>query len=163
MEMHDVYNQERYDPLKSAAQRNVRGCLIAEGTKDILEYLQRWIIEEMADNSKETEEMEKSKTLNSLTNRLQELHQGIDAQHWPDAVDQAKSAFDDAWTAQTLLKAAQMNLCTPVKEYLNPWAAFAMVGVLSSGDEISKAMGRINDAQLLTVQFYVKFMPTTNH
>ncbi|GMH54745.1 hypothetical protein TrLO_g10990 [Triparma laevis f. longispina] len=31
---------------------------------------------------------------------------------------------------QTLLKAAQMNLSTPVKEYLNPWAAFAAVGVL---------------------------------
>ena len=31
---------------------------------------------------------------------------------------------------QTLLKATQMNLCTPVKEHLNPWAAFAMVGVL---------------------------------
>ena len=31
---------------------------------------------------------------------------------------------------QTLLKTAQMNLCTPAKEYFNPWAAFAVVGVL---------------------------------
>lgn len=31
---------------------------------------------------------------------------------------------------QTILKAAQMNASSPVKEYLNPWAAFAMVGVL---------------------------------
>ncbi|GMH49275.1 hypothetical protein TrVE_jg1363 [Triparma verrucosa] len=31
---------------------------------------------------------------------------------------------------QTLLKVAQMNMSTPVKEYLNPWAAFAAVGVL---------------------------------
>lgn len=31
---------------------------------------------------------------------------------------------------QTILKATQMNASSPVKEYLNPWAAFAMVGVL---------------------------------
>jgi hypothetical protein len=31
---------------------------------------------------------------------------------------------------QTFLKALQMNASTPVKEYLNPWAAFAVVGVL---------------------------------
>jgi len=31
---------------------------------------------------------------------------------------------------QTLLKAAQMNASSPVKEYMNPWAAFATVGVL---------------------------------
>lgn len=34
---------------------------------------------------------------------------------------------------QTLLKAAQMNASSPVKEYLNPWAAFAMIGVLQGG------------------------------
>ncbi|CAB9519847.1 unknown protein [Seminavis robusta] len=34
---------------------------------------------------------------------------------------------------QTALKAAQMNASSPVKEYLNPWAAFAMVGVLQGG------------------------------
>ena len=31
---------------------------------------------------------------------------------------------------QTILKAVQMNVSSPVKEHLNPWAAFAMVGVL---------------------------------
>jgi len=31
---------------------------------------------------------------------------------------------------QTMLKTLQMNLCTPVKEHLNPWAAFAVVGIL---------------------------------
>jgi hypothetical protein len=31
---------------------------------------------------------------------------------------------------QVLLKAIQMNASTPVKEHLNPWAAFAVVGVL---------------------------------
>jgi hypothetical protein len=31
---------------------------------------------------------------------------------------------------QTLLKVLQMNASTPVKEYLNPWAAFGVVGVL---------------------------------
>lgn len=35
--------------------------------------------------------------------------------------------------AQTLLKAIQMNASTPIKEYLNPWAAFAAVGVLQGG------------------------------
>lgn len=34
---------------------------------------------------------------------------------------------------QTLLKAAQMNVSTPVKEYLNPWAAFGLVGILQGG------------------------------
>jgi hypothetical protein len=34
---------------------------------------------------------------------------------------------------QTALKAVQMNASSPVKEYLNPWAAFAMVGVLQGG------------------------------
>jgi len=34
---------------------------------------------------------------------------------------------------QTALKAAQMNASTPVKEHLNPWAAFAVVGVLQGG------------------------------
>lgn len=34
---------------------------------------------------------------------------------------------------QTILKASQMNAATPVKEYLNPWAAFAVVGVLQGG------------------------------
>lgn len=34
---------------------------------------------------------------------------------------------------QTLLKAIQMNIGTKVKEYVNPWAAFAMVGVLQGG------------------------------
>ena len=34
---------------------------------------------------------------------------------------------------QTLLKLAQMNISTPVKEYLNPWAAFAVVGVIQGG------------------------------
>ena len=34
---------------------------------------------------------------------------------------------------QTVLKAAQMNASTPVKEHLNPWAAFAVVGVLQGG------------------------------
>ena len=34
---------------------------------------------------------------------------------------------------QTFLKLAQMNAATPVKEYLNPWAAFAVVGVLQGG------------------------------
>ena len=31
---------------------------------------------------------------------------------------------------QTALKLAQMNVSTPVKDSLNPWAAFAVVGVL---------------------------------
>lgn len=31
---------------------------------------------------------------------------------------------------QTLMKLVQMNIATPVKEHLNPWAAFAVVGVL---------------------------------
>ena len=34
---------------------------------------------------------------------------------------------------QTALKAIQMNASTPVKEYLNPWAAFAAIGVLQGG------------------------------
>eukprot|EP00516_Mucochytrium_quahogii_P001046 CAMPEP_0203752878 /NCGR_PEP_ID=MMETSP0098-20131031/6741_1 /ASSEMBLY_ACC=CAM_ASM_000208 /TAXON_ID=96639 /ORGANISM=" , Strain NY0313808BC1" /LENGTH=252 /DNA_ID=CAMNT_0050643245 /DNA_START=30 /DNA_END=788 /DNA_ORIENTATION=- len=34
---------------------------------------------------------------------------------------------------QTFLKAAQMTASTPVKEALNPWAAFAVVGVLQGG------------------------------
>ena len=34
---------------------------------------------------------------------------------------------------QTLLKAIQMNIGTPVKEVLNPWAAFAVVGILQGG------------------------------
>jgi hypothetical protein len=34
---------------------------------------------------------------------------------------------------QALLKAAQMNASTPVKEHLNPWAAFAVVGILQGG------------------------------
>jgi len=34
---------------------------------------------------------------------------------------------------QTLLKVAQMNASTPVKEHLNPWAAFAVVGILQGG------------------------------
>jgi hypothetical protein len=34
---------------------------------------------------------------------------------------------------QTALKVIQMNLSTPVREYLNPWAAFAVVGVLQGG------------------------------
>jgi len=34
---------------------------------------------------------------------------------------------------QTILKTLQMNVSTPVKEHLNPWAAFAVVGVLQGG------------------------------
>lgn len=34
---------------------------------------------------------------------------------------------------QTALKLLQMNAATPVKDYLNPWAAFAVVGVLQGG------------------------------
>lgn len=34
---------------------------------------------------------------------------------------------------QTCLKWAQMNTATPVKEYLNPWLAFAVVGILQGG------------------------------
>jgi hypothetical protein len=34
---------------------------------------------------------------------------------------------------QTLLKAIQMNASTPVKEHMNPWAAFAVVGILQGG------------------------------
>jgi hypothetical protein len=34
---------------------------------------------------------------------------------------------------QTVLKAIQMNASTPVKDYLNPWAAFAVVGILQGG------------------------------
>lgn len=34
---------------------------------------------------------------------------------------------------QTLLKSIQMNVGTKVKEYLNPWAAFAVVGILQGG------------------------------
>lgn len=34
---------------------------------------------------------------------------------------------------QTVLKALQMNASTPVKEYCNPWAAFAVVGILQGG------------------------------
>jgi hypothetical protein len=34
---------------------------------------------------------------------------------------------------QTLLKTIQMNVSTPVKENLNPWAAFAVIGVIQGG------------------------------
>jgi hypothetical protein len=34
---------------------------------------------------------------------------------------------------QTVLKAVQMNASSPVKDFLNPWAAFAVVGVLQGG------------------------------
>lgn len=34
---------------------------------------------------------------------------------------------------QTLLKAAQMNAATPIKENVNPWAAFGLVGILQGG------------------------------
>ena len=34
---------------------------------------------------------------------------------------------------QTILKAVQMNISTPVKENLNPWAAFACIGILQGG------------------------------
>jgi hypothetical protein len=34
------------------------------------------------------------------------------------------------WPHQTALKALQMNASTPVREHCNPWAAFAVVGVL---------------------------------
>ncbi len=34
---------------------------------------------------------------------------------------------------QTFLKSIQMNISTPVKEYLNPWMAFAVVGILQGG------------------------------
>lgn len=34
---------------------------------------------------------------------------------------------------QTVLKAIQMNIGTKVKEYLNPWACFAVVGILQGG------------------------------
>uniref|UniRef100_A0A7S3LQ80 ADP,ATP carrier protein n=1 Tax=Aplanochytrium stocchinoi TaxID=215587 RepID=A0A7S3LQ80_9STRA len=34
---------------------------------------------------------------------------------------------------QTVLKVLQMNASTPVKEQLNPWAAFAAVGILQGG------------------------------
>lgn len=31
---------------------------------------------------------------------------------------------------QTVLKYLQMNASTPVKQYVNPWVAFALVGIL---------------------------------
>jgi hypothetical protein len=34
---------------------------------------------------------------------------------------------------QTLLKTAQMNVATPVKEHISPWLAFGAVGVLQGG------------------------------
>lgn len=34
---------------------------------------------------------------------------------------------------QTMLKALQMNAATPVKEYVSPWLAFGLVGVLQGG------------------------------
>lgn len=34
---------------------------------------------------------------------------------------------------QTVMKAIQMNASTPIKESLNPWAAFAVVGILQGG------------------------------
>ena len=34
---------------------------------------------------------------------------------------------------QTLLKAAQMNAATPIKEHVSPWMAFGVVGVLQGG------------------------------
>jgi hypothetical protein len=34
---------------------------------------------------------------------------------------------------QAVLKVVQMNLSTPVKEHLNPWAAFAAMGILQGG------------------------------
>lgn len=34
---------------------------------------------------------------------------------------------------QTALKALQMNVSTPFKEYLNPWVAFGIVGILQGG------------------------------
>lgn len=37
------------------------------------------------------------------------------------------------WPHQCLLKWLQMNTCTPVKELVNPWLAFAGVGVLQGG------------------------------
>jgi hypothetical protein len=37
------------------------------------------------------------------------------------------------FAVQTTLKALQMTASTPIKEYFNPWAAFAAVGVLQGG------------------------------
>jgi hypothetical protein len=56
---------------------------------------------------------------------------------------------------QTLLKTIQMNIGTPVKEVLNPWAAFAVVGILQGGVYgqcnifFSKELGIAKKASLL--------------
>lgn len=56
---------------------------------------------------------------------------------------------------QTLLKTIQMNISTPVKEVLNPWAAFAVVGILQGGVYgqcniyFSKELGIAKKASLL--------------
>jgi len=34
---------------------------------------------------------------------------------------------------QTVLRVLQMNVISPVKEYLNPWAAFGIIGILQGG------------------------------
>jgi hypothetical protein len=58
---------------------------------------------------------------------------------------------------QVLLKAIQMNASTPVKEHLNPWAAFAVVGVLQgavygqANVHFSKALQLGKTASLLGV------------
>jgi hypothetical protein len=56
---------------------------------------------------------------------------------------------------QTLLKSIQMNIGTKVKEVLNPWAAFAVVGILQGGVYgqcnifFSKELGIAKKASLL--------------
>jgi len=37
------------------------------------------------------------------------------------------------FTHQTFLKWSQMNCCTPVKEWFNPWVAFGVLGALQGG------------------------------
>lgn len=55
---------------------------------------------------------------------------------------------------QTALKFMQMNAATPFKENLNPWAAFAVVGVLQGGVYGQSNVHFANKLQLSTTASY---------
>ena len=64
---------------------------------------------------------------------------------------------------QTCLKALQMNLSTPVKENINPWAGFAFVGVLQGTSPSSFASKQVHTnvkrglrRSLWTVQYILR-------
>mmetsp|Transcript_4323 Transcript_4323/g.5011 ORF Transcript_4323/g.5011 Transcript_4323/m.5011 type:complete len:259 (-) Transcript_4323:342-1118(-) len=61
--------------------------------------------------------------------QLLKVNPHVKARIWPEGVNLARRILPQ----QTLLKLVQMNVSTPVKNELNPWAAFAVVGVLQGG------------------------------